>query len=62
MVSFCNPKTKLLLKEVNKPEFKDEEKIRVNPNFAQPSLRINLIPVKTHKKKTVGPTEEEKKL
>lgn len=62
MMSFCNPKTKLLLKEVNKPEFKDEEKIKVNPKFSQPSLRINLIPVKTHKKKTTGLSEEDKKL
>ena len=59
MMRFCDPKMKVLLKEVNKPVFGENEKIKVNPKFANNSIRINLIPQKNVKKKTAEPTAEE---
>ena len=59
MMRFCDPKVKLLLKEVNKPVFGEHEKIKVNPKFASNTIKSNLIPQKTVKKKTVEATVEE---
>ena len=59
MMSFCNPKVKLLLKAINKPVFGDNEKIKINPNFSSNSIRCNLVPQKVVKKKTAEATTEE---
>lgn len=59
MMRFCDPKIKLLLKEINKPVFGDNEKIKVNPKFASNSIRLSLIPQKVAKKKTMEATVEE---
>ncbi len=59
MRKLCEPKIKVLLKEVNKPVFGDSEKIKVNEKFAQQSIRCNLIPQKVVKKKTTEATAEE---
>ena len=60
MMRLCDPKVKVLLKKVNKPVFGNDEPIRLNPKFNSPSIKINLMPQKTVKKKTVEPSEEEK--
>ena len=44
MMRLCDPKVKLLKKEVNKPVFGDNEKININPAFASNSIRVNFIP------------------
>ena len=59
MMRFCDPKIKVLLKEVNKPVFGEHEKIKVNPKFASNSIRCNLIPQKVVKKKNTEATAEE---
>ena len=59
MMRLCNPKVKLLKKEVNKPVFGDNEKININPAFASNSIRVNFIPQKVVKKKTTEATTEE---
>ena len=59
MMRFCDPKVKVLLKEVNKPVFGEHEKIKVNPKFASNSIRCNLIPQKVVKKKNTEATAEE---
>ena len=33
MMKFCDPKIKVLLKQVNKPVFGEDEKIKPNPKF-----------------------------
>ena len=58
-MKMCDPKVKLLLKEIRKPIFNDTEKIKVNPAFKSNSIRVNLIPQKSHKKKVIGETAEE---
>ena len=60
MMKLCEPKVKLLLKKVNKPVFSDDEPIKVNPNFAQNAIRLNLVPQRPTKRKEAEPTEEEK--
>ena len=59
MMKLCDPKIKILLKEVNKPVFGENEKIKVNPKFASKMIKMNIIPVKTFKKKTVELSAEE---
>ena len=59
MMRFCDPKIKVLLKEVKKPVFGEQEKIKINPAFASNSIRCVLIPQKQVKKKTTEVTEEE---
>ena len=59
MMRFCDPKVKVLLKEVNKPVFNPDEKIKPNPKFTNNSIRVNLIPQKVVKKKTTEATAEE---
>lgn len=59
MMKLCDPKLKLLLKEVNKPVFGETEKIRVNDRFKNNNIRLNLVPQKTTKKRTAQATVEE---
>ena len=59
MMRLCDPKVKVLLKEINKPVFGENEKIKVNPKFASNSIRCNLIPQKVVKKKSIEATREE---
>jgi hypothetical protein len=55
MKYLCNPKQKVLLKFKDKsPKFEPTEEIKVNDAFKNPSLKLNFIPKKTHKKKTVS--------
>lgn len=61
MMRLCDPKIKVLAKEVNKPIFGDNEKIKVNAKFNSNTIRCNLIPQKVVKKKTLVQTEDEKK-
>ena len=58
-MKLCEPKVKLLLKKVNKPVFGEEEPIKVNLKFTSQTIKQNLIPQKSIKKKQVEPTEEE---
>ena len=51
LVSACNPKVKILSKEVNAPKFdKPDEKIRVNLDFKNPNLMVKIIPQGAAKK------------
>ena len=59
MMRFCDPKVKVLLKEVQKPVFGEHEKIKVNKQFTSNSIRCNLVPQKVVKKKTTEATAEE---
>ena len=59
MMRMCDPKVRLLNKEVKKPIFGENEKITVNAAFKSNNIRINLMPVRTHKKKTIAATAEE---
>ena len=49
MLMFCDPKIKILLREVNKPVFGEDEKIKVNPKFSSDMAKLNLIPQKSWK-------------
>jgi cullin 1 len=44
LVKLCNPKVKLLMKEVNKPVFAPGEKIKINEKFESNNVRVNLVP------------------
>jgi len=59
MMRFCDPKVKVLNKEINKPVFGEHEKIKINTKFTSNSIRCNLIPQKVVKKKTTEATAEE---
>ena len=59
MMRFCDPKIKVLIKEIKKPVFGPDEKITANDAFASNAIRVNLIPQKVVKKKTTEATEEE---
>ena len=62
MKRLCDPKVRVLMKEVaKKPIFGEQEKIRANAKFTSQQIRQVLIPVKVVKKKTVEPTAEEVK-
>lgn len=58
-MKLCDPKIKVLCKEINKPVFGDNEKITVNDKFKSSAVRNNLIPQKVVKKKTMEATAEE---
>ena len=60
MKMLCNPKIMVLKKEVNKPVFGANEKIKVNPGYKSGQIRSNLIPQKVVKKQTTEATQEEK--
>ena len=59
MKQLCNPKIKVLTKEVNKPVFGEDEKIKVNPGYKSGQIRSNLIPQKVVRKQTTEATAEE---
>ena len=59
MMKLCGPKIKVLTKEVNKPTFGENEKIKVNMAFKSSNIRNLLIPQKVIKKKTTEATPEE---
>ena len=61
MMRMCDPKVRLLNKEIKKPIFNDNEKISVNAAYKSPSIKVNLIPVKKIVKKEAKMTEEEEK-
>lgn len=44
LLYLCNPKVKLLLKEIPKANFEPNEKISVNLKFSNNQLRLSLIP------------------
>jgi len=57
----CNPKIKLLNKEVKKPKLDPEEKITVNNSFKNNNIKLSVIPNKTReevKAKEVNPQSE----
>ena len=54
-MKFCDPKIKILLKEVKKPVFGEDEIIKVNLKFASNTIQSNLIPMRIYK------TNEEKR-
>ena len=46
LLKLCSPKLKLLLKEdQKKPQFAQNEKIKVNERFESNNLRVNFVPV-----------------
>jgi len=46
MLKMCNPKIKIILKEKpGKPSFEPEEKMKLNMDFSNNSIRFNLVPV-----------------
>ena len=52
MMMLCNPKIMVLKKEIKKPVFAPTEKITINDGFKNNSVQVNLVPTRTHKKKT----------
>lgn len=44
LLMLCNPKFQVLLKEVKKPVFKEDEKIKINTNFKNAMVKMSLIP------------------
>jgi len=51
LVSMCNPKIKVLNKEIGKPKFEsDSEKLSLNLEFKNPNLLLNLRPQGAAKK------------
>lgn len=50
MLKLCNPKIKVLIKQVNKPKFEDSETITINKDFKQPNIKQMLIPQPNPKK------------
>ena len=61
MMKLCAPQVKLLNKQVNKPVFGEDEKIKVNEKFASKMIKMNIIPVRNVKKKEASMTAEERK-
>ena len=59
MMRLCDPKVKVLLKRINKPVFNDDEQITCNLKYSSNSIKQNLIPHKSTKKKGTGASEEE---
>lgn len=54
MKYLCNPKMKCLKKgNAKTPKITEAETIQINEAFKNPSLKVNFVPKKTHKKKTV---------
>lgn len=50
LISMCNPKVKLLIKEKKNPKFEDKnEKFTINTNFANQAVRMSLIPIQSMK-------------
>jgi len=50
LLALCNPRTKLLKKEIQKPTLDDEnEKISVNLKFTNNNIRVNMTPVRSKK-------------
>ena len=46
MLKMCNPKIKIILKEKpGKPSFEPHEKMKLNMDFSNNSIRFNLVPV-----------------
>lgn len=61
LIFLCNPKQKILQKENDKkPTFTSNEKITVNLSFSNNNVRVNFIPIQSHKKKTTEKTDAEK--
>jgi len=55
MLYLCNPKTKILTKEnMKQPKFAPNEKVGVNLEFSNPNIKVQLLPVQTHKKKELN--------
>jgi len=59
MMQLCNPSIKLLNKEIKKPIFEPNEKITPNLAFKSQTIRTDVIPKKSFKRKTVDRTAEE---
>lgn len=55
MMKLCNPKIKVLSKTVPKPQFGDDEKIKVNQNFNSKTIKTNIMP----ETKITAPKQEE---
>ena len=48
LLKLCNPKLMFLVKAIKKPSFDDpNEIISINPKFANPGIKHNLIPMKS---------------
>jgi hypothetical protein len=45
---------------MKKPQFTDAEKLVVTGNFSNPNLKVNFIPISSHKKKTAEKSDIEK--
>jgi hypothetical protein len=45
LLKLCNPKLKMISKEVNKPTFKPDEKLKLNDKFESNNIRVNMVPV-----------------
>ena len=54
MLQLCNPKNKVLNKEVKKPTLdKPDEKISINLAFKNNDIRVNVMPVLSKAEKAV---------
>ena len=51
LLQLCNPKFKVLTKEVRKPTLDPAEKISFNPAFTNCNIRVNVMPVKSREEK-----------
>jgi hypothetical protein len=47
LMKLCNPKLKIIQKEVPKPVFTPTEKFRLNKKFDSSNIRFNVMPVIT---------------
>ncbi len=55
LVFLCNPKMRVLLKEnLKKPQFEENENVKINIDFSNNNLKCQFIPTQSHKKKVVG--------
>lgn len=47
-MKLCAPKTKVIQKQKNVPNFNDDnETLQLNPKFNHPNMKVQLIPVKS---------------
>ena len=61
LLQLCNPKFKVLNKEVKKPTLDDKEKIALNLAFKNNNIKVIVIPVKSKVEKENTLTAEQKK-
>lgn len=54
LIYLCNPKNTVIQKEIKKPEFAPDEKMKIAKVFQNPNIKVVLTPASTQKKKEGG--------